>query len=186
MSRAYSRGTQVLRSFRLILVLALFLAGGVRAIELSDAELVKHIEDQVESGFYIGVIVGFVDGDDITVQSFGETRKGSGVAPNELTVFEISSVSKVILATALAYLTVTDSVDLAGLANDYLPADAQFGNGSGDHRKAGEELADDGLPGRDRHRQQQLDRTRPLLFSPKAHTDCRREEHQQPRRPAEE
>jgi D-alanyl-D-alanine-carboxypeptidase/D-alanyl-D-alanine-endopeptidase len=133
MSRAYSRGTPVLRSFRLILVSTLFLSCGASAAELPDAELIDHIEDRVDSGFYVGVIVGVIDGDKTTVQRFGETRKGSGVAPDEHTLFEISSVSKVFLATALAYLTVSDSVELTGLANDYLPADAQFGTGNGDN-----------------------------------------------------
>ena len=50
----------------------------------------------------------------------------------------------------------------------------------------GEELADDRLPGRDRHGQQQFDRAGAALLGPQAHADGRHQHQVEPGMPAEE
>ena len=75
----------------------------------------------MSQGKYVGVIVGLIDGDRTIVQSFGETAKGSGRAPNEHTLFEISSISKTLVATILADVAGRTDLELTDPVRDYLP-----------------------------------------------------------------
>ena len=70
----------------------------------------------MDEGKYVGVgvIIGLVDGDQTIVQSFGETAKGSGRAPDAHTLFEISSISKPFVATILAELALQSDLELTG------------------------------------------------------------------------
>jgi D-alanyl-D-alanine-carboxypeptidase/D-alanyl-D-alanine-endopeptidase len=106
--------------------LALGLASTASANELPDKELVAHIQEEMRQGKYVGVIIGLVDGDQTIVQSFGETAKGSGRAPNEHTLFEISSISKTFVATILADLAVRTDLELTDPVSYYLPNDVRL------------------------------------------------------------
>ncbi|MEM7503840.1 MAG: serine hydrolase domain-containing protein [Pseudomonadota bacterium] len=94
--------------------------------ELPSEALVRHIDNHIDSGNYVGVIVGFVDGDDVYVQAFGTTTKGARTPPNEHTIFEISSLSKTFAATLLAQAVVGKRLDLREPANRYLASDSQL------------------------------------------------------------
>ncbi len=106
---------------RSIAILALAFAANAIGDELPDKELVDHIREEISQGRYVGVIVGLIDGDRTIVQSFGETAKGSGRAPNEHTLFEISSISKTLVATILADVAVRTDLELTDPVRDYLP-----------------------------------------------------------------
>jgi CubicO group peptidase (beta-lactamase class C family) len=76
------------------------------------------IEDRAAVGFSVGV---FKDGQ-TEVLGYGETKKGSGVAPNADTVYEIGSITKVFTAVLLADMMRRGSVKLDAPVQDYLPA----------------------------------------------------------------
>lgn len=101
------------------------------AQQLSDDDLVRYIESRVESGEYVGMIVGFVDGDRTYVQAFGSTTRGGDSLPDERTIFEISSVSKTFTATLLAASVIEGELVLDVPANDFLPAEAQLASFEG-------------------------------------------------------
>lgn len=90
------------------------------AAALPHDTLIRHINERVDSGEYVGLIVGFVDGDEIYVQSFGTKRRGTVAPPDEHTLFEISSVAKTFAATLLAQAVVSDELVLNAPANRYL------------------------------------------------------------------
>ena len=111
-----------------LLVLTFAFAVSATARELPDQELVEHIRKEMGEGKYVGVgvIIGLVDGDQTIVQSFGETAKGSGRAPNEHTLFEISSISKTFVATILADLALRSDLVLKDPVSYYLPSGVQI------------------------------------------------------------
>ncbi len=94
--------------------------------ELPNKALVRHIDERLDAGEYVGLIVGFVDGEDTYVQAFGTTRKGANVPPEEHTLFEISSLSKTFAATLLAQSVANERLDLNEPVNRYLPAGADL------------------------------------------------------------
>ncbi len=96
------------------------------ARELPDKELVEHIREEIGQGKYVGIIIGLIDGDQTIVQSFGETAKGSGRAPDEHTLFEISSISKTFVASILADLAVRPELELTDPVSYYLPRGVQL------------------------------------------------------------
>lgn len=111
---------------RSLLVLTFVFSVSVTARELPDKELVEHIREEIRQGKYVGVIIGLIDGDQTIVQSFGETAKGSGRAPDEHTLFEISSISKTFVATILADLAVRSDLELTDPVSYYLPKGVHF------------------------------------------------------------
>jgi len=98
---------------------------------LPDTELVDYIERRVESGEYVGMIVGYFDETGSYIQSFGGISKGSEIAPDERTIFEISSVSKTFAATLLADAVVRAEMSLDDAVNDYLKPGARLASFSG-------------------------------------------------------
>ncbi len=103
------------------------MAAGSAGAELPDRAFVQHVEGRIASGEYVGMMVGFMDGDDTYVASFGKTSKEAGAAPpDEQTMFEISSVAKTFVATALAQSVVEGRVALEDSANRYLAPHARL------------------------------------------------------------
>ena len=111
-------------------LLMLWCSAAVSA-DLPDAELVRYINSQVENGGYVGMIVGYVDGDKTYIQAFGEKVRGGGVAPDEHSIFEISSISKTFVATLLAGLVVDSNLNLDDSVNDHLGSDVAFSSSHG-------------------------------------------------------
>ncbi len=69
-----------------------------------------------------GVMVGLIDGDDVTIAVIGNPTF------TEDTLFEYGSITKVITAHVIAQLAVEGLVDLHGPVNDYLPTSFQSSN----------------------------------------------------------
>lgn len=116
---------------RSIAILSFLVAVDVAGDELPDPELVEHVREEIQVGHYVGVIIGLMDGDETIVQSFGETRKGSGRAPNEHTLFEISSISKTFVATILADLAIRTDLELDDPVSYYLPEGVELASFEG-------------------------------------------------------
>lgn len=107
-------------------VATLLLAGVQAFAELPDRAFVEHVQARIESGEYVGMIVGFIDGDDTYVQSFGTISRESDKAPDERTMFEISSVAKTFTATLLAKAATDSTLALDDPADRYLAPDASL------------------------------------------------------------
>lgn len=118
---------------RLAGVLALLgiMAAPVFGANLPDPDLVRYIESRIESGEYVGMIVGYVDGTDTFVQAFGHTSRDGDATPDERTIFEISSISKTFAATLLAASVLDGNMALSDPANKHLEAGVRFASYEG-------------------------------------------------------
>src|SRR5262245_23041102 len=68
------------------------------------------------------MVVGILKDGETQVISYGETRKGSGIAPGADTVYEIGSITKVFTSVLLAQEVLRGGVKLADPVQQYLPA----------------------------------------------------------------
>ena len=109
-----------------VLCTLLAYCGIAHADTLPDDELVEYIEHRVESGEYVGVIIGYFDDTGSYVQAFGRASKTSDQPLNARTLFEISSVSKTFAATLLAHAAVRAEVALDDPVNRHLGDGAQL------------------------------------------------------------
>jgi len=75
----------------------------------------------VEDGLVVGMVVGVVKDGQTQVIAYGETTKGSNVAPNADTVYEIGSISKAFTGVLLADLIERGVVKLDDPVQKYLP-----------------------------------------------------------------
>ena len=98
---------------------------------LPDRDLAEYIEARIDSGEYVGMIVGYFDDSGSYTQSFGRAHKKSEVAPDEHTIFEISSVSKTFVATLLGKAVVAGKMSLDDPVNRYLGDDAKLAGTEG-------------------------------------------------------
>ena len=76
------------------------------------------IDDQIAVGFVIGIVK---DGQS-QVMAYGETVKGSGIAPDGDTVYEIGSITKVFTGIVLADMLQNNTVHLKDSIQKYLPS----------------------------------------------------------------
>ena len=76
------------------------------------------IEDQIAVGFVIGIVK---DGQSQVI-AYGETIKGSGIAPDGDTVYEIGSITKVFTGILLAYMVRNGTAHLEDPLQKYLPS----------------------------------------------------------------
>lgn len=109
-----------------IAIFCLILPPGEVFAELPDRQFVQHVDERIESGDYVGMIVGLIDGENTYVQAFGTKSKESNSPPDEQTIFEISSVAKTFAATLLAQSVTDGAVKLGDPANRYLEPDAHL------------------------------------------------------------
>jgi len=70
------------------------------------------------------VLIGVVRGDDTVIQAYGETAPGSGVEPDEHSIFRLASVSKVFAGDVLASLAVKGKLGLTDPLSRYAPDNA--------------------------------------------------------------
>ena len=80
----------------------------------------------LEDGIAVGFVVGIVKDGQTQVLAYGETTKGSGVAPNANTVYEIGSISKVFTGVLLADMVQKGIVKLSDPVQKYLPAEVKM------------------------------------------------------------
>jgi CubicO group peptidase (beta-lactamase class C family) len=79
----------------------------------------------LEDGIVVGFVVGIFKDRETQVIAYGETTKGSGIAPNGDTVYEIGSISKVFTGVLLANMVQGGSMKLGDPVQQYLPASVQ-------------------------------------------------------------
>jgi Beta-lactamase len=65
------------------------------------ADTADYLRKAIDSGIYVGAIVGLVDGDQVTIQSFGKASEETGKAPDANTAFAIGSITKTFTGTNL-------------------------------------------------------------------------------------
>ena len=80
----------------------------------------------IADGTAVGFVVGVVQNGKTRFLSYGETAKGSRIAPNPDTVYEVGSVTKVFTATLLADMVERGLVKLDDSAQQYLPANVRM------------------------------------------------------------
>ncbi len=66
----------------------------------------------VDNGVAVGLVVGIFKGGETQILPYGETRKGTGDAPDGETIYEIGSVSKAFTGVLLADMVATGDVKL--------------------------------------------------------------------------
>lgn len=79
------------------------------------------IRRRVDYGYNPGIVIGVVDRSGRAFYSYGETILGSEQSPDENTVYEIGSISKVFTTSLLAEMIVNGDVPLEGEVESYLP-----------------------------------------------------------------
>lgn len=80
------------------------------------------IRARVDYAYNPGIVVGMVNADGRTFFSYGQTAYDSGVLPDEHTLYEIGSVTKVFTATLLAEMVARGEVQLGDPVESLLPA----------------------------------------------------------------
>ncbi len=100
-------------------------AGLIAAISTSASELpsdtTSYIRQAIANGEFIGMVVGYIDGKDTVIRSFGVASKETGKTPDANTVYEIGSITKTFTATLLAEEVVDGKVKLADPVQKFLP-----------------------------------------------------------------
>ncbi|MGH7445334.1 MAG: serine hydrolase domain-containing protein, partial [Longimicrobiales bacterium] len=84
--------------------------------------IARVLEQRIERGGAVGVIVGFHDEDGAQLVAAGERSGPGSAAPDGETVFEIGSVAKVFTTTLLAHMVASGEVALDDPIAKYLPA----------------------------------------------------------------
>ncbi len=75
----------------------------------------------IEDKIVVGLVIGIVKDGQSQIITYGETIKGSGIAPDGDTLYEIGSVTKVFTGILLASLIQSDDVNLTDPLQKYLP-----------------------------------------------------------------
>jgi len=85
------------------------------------ADTAAYVQEVIDNGDLIGVIVGMIDGDSVMIRGFGLASKETGKAPDADTVFEIGSITKTFTSTLLAEEVLAGRVNLSDPVQKYLP-----------------------------------------------------------------
>lgn len=80
----------------------------------------------VANGLVPGMVVGVIRGDERCVRSFGELALGSGKTPDEWTVYEIGSVSKVFTGVLLADAEQREVLSIDASVQSFYPTDFEL------------------------------------------------------------
>ena len=90
--------------------------------ESADKEKIDPFAHQlIKDQIVVGLVIGIVKDGQSQIITYGETIKGSGIAPDGNTLYEIGSVSKVFTGVLLASLIQSDDVNLRDPLQKYLP-----------------------------------------------------------------
>ena len=98
----------------------LLAAFGASAAELP-ADTARYLEQATANGQLVGVVVGYVDGNDTVIRGFGVASKETGKPPDADTLFEIGSITKTFTAALLAEEVLGGKVKLTDPVQKYLP-----------------------------------------------------------------
>ncbi len=85
------------------------------------AEVRGSIVNRIEAGRNVGIVIGIIDSSGSRYYGFGRVLLPDGAAPDEHTVFEIGSVTKVFTTTILADMVVRGDIRLTDPITEYLP-----------------------------------------------------------------
>ncbi len=120
--------------FLLVMSLAALLthSAGLTAQSIEITEEAKSsIRARVDNGYNVGIIVGLIDGRGSRYFSYGETVFGNATTPDEHTVFEIGSITKVFTSILLADMVRSGEVALDDPIDQYLPEGVTAPQGGG-------------------------------------------------------
>ncbi len=125
-----------MKTSRRTIAIAALLVGvslpAARAQEIQVPDDVKaNVRARVDNGWSVGIVVGVVDSAGTRYFSYGNTMKTGGQPVNELTVYEIGSITKVFTATVLADMVVHGEVGLDDPVQRYLPDSVHVPSRSG-------------------------------------------------------
>lgn len=93
-------------------------------LALQDAVSMAGMQLYLNSGAP-AVIIAVVRGDETVIQAYGETAPGSGIEPDQNSIFRIASVSKVFAGDVLASLAAKGRVKLTDPLAKYAPDNAR-------------------------------------------------------------
>jgi len=113
-----------MRGYRFLLVFALIWAVAVPATSYGtdvQTKIDPFAHQLLQDRMVVGLVIGIVKGENSRVIAYGETIKGSGIAPDGNTLYEIGSISKVFTCVLLASLIQSDDVNLKDPLQKYLP-----------------------------------------------------------------
>ncbi len=79
------------------------------------------IRSRVDNGYTPSIVIGMVNKDGRSFYGYGQTSYDSSRSPDEHTIYEIGSVSKILTTSLLADLWLNGEVDLDDFVEDYLP-----------------------------------------------------------------
>jgi CubicO group peptidase (beta-lactamase class C family) len=121
-------------TFLLVMSLAALLthSAGLTAQSIEITEEVKSsIRARVDNGYNVGIIVGLIDGRGSSYFSYGETVFGNATTPDEHTVFEIGSITKVFTSILLADMVRSGELALDDPIDLYFPEGVTAPQGGG-------------------------------------------------------
>ncbi|OIQ22319.1 serine hydrolase [Lacinutrix sp. MedPE-SW] len=84
-------------------------------------EVKENIQSRIDNQINASIVVGFINGDNVTYYSFGKTAIENGKEVDENTVFEIGSISKTFTTTLLALKVNSGEMNLNDPVSKYLP-----------------------------------------------------------------
>jgi CubicO group peptidase (beta-lactamase class C family) len=91
--------------------------------ELNDLsfEVRKQIQERIDLGYHLGTVVGIVDKDGLRFYSFGQMSLTDKNIPDENTIFEIGSITKVFTSALIADLEIHNKINIEASIGNYLP-----------------------------------------------------------------
>ncbi len=111
---------RVLKRRVLFTIAALASSFVAHAVDLPQT-VVSTIENRIADEKLVGIVIGIVDENTTTYFSYGEKKAGDGESPDEHTVFEIGSISKVFTGILLADAVARGEVAYADVIEKHLP-----------------------------------------------------------------
>ena len=84
-------------------------------------EVKTYIQSRVNNQVNVGIVVGYIDDQNIDYYSYGNTAIENGTPVNKKSVFEIGSISKTFTATILAIKVINGEMSLDDPISKYLP-----------------------------------------------------------------
>jgi len=109
------------------LILLLIILGASSVFAQDRAQLkeeiakVVHFDTEINHDKIPGYVIGIIVGDSVFTYGYGQTAKDLPESPNENSLFEIGSVTKLFTASLAGLLADEGLISHEGLLNDYLP-----------------------------------------------------------------
>ncbi|MFS4467553.1 serine hydrolase [Maribacter sp. 2210JD10-5] len=111
-------------SFAYTLTLLIYFLGSMgdsHAQEIISEEIQKTIGTRIDNGVNTGIVIGVIDGENVSYYSYGARSLNGNEPVNEKSVFEIGSISKTFTGLLLADMVLKNEVKLDDELQKYLP-----------------------------------------------------------------